>query len=132
MFVIVAAVAVAWAVSLGGLALFSANPITLNPAQVRAARYVVTATVSADQPDRVVVTKEWKQGEELGTIVVDDLRDAGAVPGETYLIPLWRIGPNHYRVTALPKPDLPPHIYPAVPEAERQLAKILARRARPE
>ncbi|MEX1098529.1 MAG: hypothetical protein WED34_20960 [Planctomycetales bacterium] len=128
---IAAGISAVWGACLAGLALLTANPVTLNPAQIDAADYVVTAIVSSERPDEIVVETEWKRGRELGTILVENLKEAKAVSGERYLIPLTRAGRDRYRVTETLQAELPPLIYPAVPEAERQLAALLGQ-ARPE
>lgn len=124
------ALAAGWWLLLGGLALFTANPVTLNREQIRRAPYVATGTLRAD--GTVAVEKEWKRRANLDTLTLPELGEAGYEPGQSYLIPVLQRG-SRYRVMPAPWQKTPePRIYPATPEAVRQLEGILKdRRTRP-
>ncbi len=116
----------AWWIVLSLLALFTANPITLNRDQILRADAVVTATVDqSPSAGRVTVTRVWKGDRQLGGILVENLRQAGARAGRTYLLPLSHVDDRADRVTATTIPGGPPLIYPATAEAEQQLTQIL-------
>ena len=125
-FLAVAAVlAAAWLVVLTLLAIFTANPVMLNVEQVEASPYVITGTVTGDPAKgQVTVEREWKKHALSGTITVENLPDAGARAGTPYLIPLSRPY-DAFRVTASPYSGTGPLIYPASPEAIKQLETIL-------
>ncbi len=112
-----------WCAALGLLAWQTANPLTLNVAQLANADFVVTATVSPENPTTVDVEKEWKREAKLGSITVENLRDTNAQPGETYLMPLTRHAGDVFQVTPTPltKHQRVPLVYPATPKAFEQL-----------
>jgi len=126
-FLITASVlAAAWGLSLALLALFTANPVMLNREQILASPYVVTGTVAGDpSKGQVSVEREWKKHALAGTITVDNLAAAGARSGIAYLIPLSRPD-DAFRVTETPFSNGSPLIYPATPDALKQLQAILA------
>jgi hypothetical protein len=47
--------------------------------------------------------------------------------GRDFLVPLERLGKGRYQITPTSLPNEAPLIYPATPEAESQLLKILKR-----
>lgn len=115
----------AWAISLACLAVWTANPITLNREQVLRANYVVTARVDDSASGRVTVEREWKRRGINGQITIANLPAASPRNGADYLIPLTaRV--DDYAVTGLPVPGGAPLIYRATPEALAQLRAILA------
>jgi hypothetical protein len=126
LFLIVAAVlAAAWLAVLTLLAIFTANPVMLNVEQVEASPYVVTGTVTGDPAKgQVAVEREWKKHALSGTITVENLPEAGARAGTAYIIPLSRPY-DAFRVTESPYSGTGPLIYPASPEAIKQLETIL-------
>jgi hypothetical protein len=125
-FLIVAAVlAACWGVTLSLLAYYTANPVTLNYDQVVASPYVVTGTVAGDPAaGQVTVEREWKKHALTGTITVQNLAASGARSGKTYILPLSRPG-EALRVTIIPFGDGTPLIYPATPDALKQLQTML-------
>ncbi|MAG92859.1 MAG: hypothetical protein CMJ48_03820 [Planctomycetaceae bacterium] len=88
-----------WCAALGLLAWQTANPVTLNVAQLANADFVVTATVSPKNPTTVDVEKEWKREANLGSITVEQLQETNAQPGETYLMPLTRHAGDVFQIT---------------------------------
>jgi hypothetical protein len=130
--VLVAALILAglWIVGLVVLAAVSANPVTINQKQIRDSDLIVTAKQSTDNPSKLVVTKEWIQGDDLGTIQVTNLEQTRIVPGEEFFVPLKRMAKGRFQVTPTP-PSLneAPLIYPATAEAQSQLESILESRA---
>lgn len=126
-FLLIAAIlAAGWALFLALLAAYTANPVTLNREQILASSYVVTATVAGDPAEgRVSVEREWKKQALSGTVAVIDLPAAGARRGTAYLIPLSR-SDDALRVTEAPDSTGAPLIYPATPDALKQLRTILA------
>ncbi len=127
LFLIAASVlAACWGIALALLAVFTANPVTLNREQILGSPYVVTGTVvGGPSSGHVSVEREWKQSALTGTIAVENLAAAGARKGSTYLIPLSRSN-DAYRVTEAPFGGGAPLIYPATPDATRQLQTLLA------
>lgn len=123
--VVAVLVAGVWWLMLAALALLTANPVTLNRVHVRQADCIVTATVSDLDRDTLTVNKAWKQRIKLDRIIVENLKQTDAKPGQSYLMPLSRIANNRYRITPTPLPENPPIIYPATPEALQQLNELL-------
>jgi hypothetical protein len=97
----------------------------LNVEQVEASPYVVTGTVNGDPAKgQVTVEREWKKHALSGTITVANLREAGARAGTAYIIPISRPY-DAFRVTDSPYFGTGPLIYPATPDALKQLEAIL-------
>lgn len=115
-----------WILALAVLAAFTANPVTINAQQILRSDYVVTAPFPAPLAEKLVSEKEWKRGGGLGSLRVENLSEIPATPGRRYIIPLKHSTGGAYRVTSAPLPDNPPLIYPATPEAERQLRDLLS------
>ncbi len=121
-----AIVTVAWCVMLITMAWLTANPVTLNRDQILRADFVVTGKVESEPASvgQVAVSREWKTNGLSGTIHVENLAEAKARPGATYLIPLSR-STTGYRVTDARLDDGAPMIYPETPTAIEQLEAIL-------
>jgi hypothetical protein len=119
---------VVWCAFLIGTAWLTANPVTLNLDQIVRAEFVITGTVDSD-PGRgeVSVSREWKRNGLKGTIHVENLDEARAHRGATYLMPLSRASTG-FRVTETRLSNSPALIYPATAVAIGQLEKILADR----
>ena len=115
--------AVAWWLALVAMAIFTANPITLNRDQILRADFVVTGTVDETQPHTLIVDKEWKKKAGLRQVTVENLDETGARPGRTYLVPLSKDVNGRYFVTETKDERL--LIYPAEDEAVEQLEAIL-------
>lgn len=121
---IAVAAAALWLATLGGLALFTANPITLNVEQIRASRYVVTGRLA--ERNVVVVERQWK-GEELPPeFQLQNVSKTPLKPGRAYVVPLSRTTSGALKVTETALPGDPPLVYPATQEAVAQLTAILA------
>jgi hypothetical protein len=132
LFLAVAAVLAAlWLAALTLLAIFTANPVMLNVAQIEASPYVVTGTVEGDPvKGQVKVERGWTSHSLSGTITVENLEETGARAGQTYLIPLSRPF-DAFRVTPTPGSRTVPLIYPATPDALKQLETILKASSKP-
>jgi hypothetical protein len=118
------AVAGLWVAALAVLALTTANPVVLNWAQLRAARYIVTARVIDVATGRCEVQQQWTAGERLTTITVRNLAETGAEGGQVYLLPLVPAAGGEFDVAPTPLPKNRPLVYPATPEAIRQLREL--------
>ncbi len=88
--------AVLWWLTLGLLALLTANPVTLNYMQIRQADYVVTAKIADLDTASVDVEKEWKQDVILDRIKIENLHEVEAATDSTYLIPISRLGRDRF------------------------------------
>jgi hypothetical protein len=117
--------AAAWVLTLFSLAWWTANPVTLNYRQIADSEFVVSGTVVDVQAGRVDVDREWKRGEALQDVVVENLSGSGAAAGERYLIPLARGRGDGFEITETLIEDGKPLIYPATQEATSQLETIL-------
>ncbi len=115
---------IAWLVVLSLLSFFTANPVTLNRDQIRKSNDVLTAIVENPAAGNVRVLHAWKQRVNEKTLVLPNLKSTEAVSGKTYLIPISGAG-DEWIVTPSKLPQNLPLIYPATPEAERQLKSIL-------
>ena len=115
-----------WFAGLTGLAILTANPVTLNVRQIVEARYVVSAVLSTHRNGAVDVTKEWKRGAQLRSVQIENLNDTRFDPGVTYLVPLSPFGDGRYQVTPTPPPDGRPLVYPATAETVERLERIIA------
>jgi hypothetical protein len=120
------AVAAIWWIALAALAIFTANPVTLNREQIFRSDYVVTGTLTDAGSGTLDVSKEWKQNGLTGTISVDLLKEAGADRGQTYIIPLENNRDGSFQVTRSRMPDEAPLIYPATSDADGQLSRLLS------
>jgi hypothetical protein len=117
---------IAWLVVLSLLSFFTANPVTLNRDQIRESADVLTAVVENPATGNVRVLHAWKQRVAEKTLALPNLKstEAESGSGQTYLIPISRAG-DEWIVTPSKLPQHLPLIYPAKPEAERQLKSIL-------
>ncbi len=115
--------AIVWWIVLLAMAIFTANPITLNRDQIQRADFVVTGTVDETQPHTLIVEREWKKKAGLKQVAVENLDETGARPGRTYLVPLSKDVNGRYFVTETKDERL--LIYPAEDEAVKQLEAIL-------
>ncbi len=118
-------VATVWWILLGTLAFITANPVTLNRAQIRHAPVLVTGVVDDLAGGKVRVEKHWRGAENTEAMTIENLRATGARGGEAYLFPLEPTERGRLRVVPAPLPNHQPLIYPAGAEAERQLKEIL-------
>ena len=118
------ALIIAWLVALSLLSYFTANPVTLNRDQILESADVLTAVVENPAAGNVRVLHAWKQRADKKTLALPNLKSTEAVSGETCLIPISGAG-DEWIVTPSKLPQHPPLIYPATPDAERQLKSIL-------
>lgn len=125
-FWIAVAVAACWLLVLGGLALFTANPITLNVEQIRTSEYVVTGRLAGDERSVLIVERQSQGGETPLELRVGNLSQTAIRPGRSYLVPLSRTRSGALEVTETDLPDNPPLVYPATEEAIAQLTAILS------
>lgn len=123
---IAVAVAALWLLALGSLALFTANPVTLNVEQVRTSEYVVTGCLAGDERRVLVVERQWKGAETLAELRVGNLSQTAIKHGQSYLVPLSRTRSGALEVTETDLPENPPLVYPATDEAIAQLKAIFA------
>lgn len=113
-----------WMLGLVALAMFSANPVTLNQKQIRESDAIVTA-YREGKVSVLVVTKTWLGADGLGAVTVTNLEDTRMPKGQEFLVPLQRLPGERYRVTPTSLPNKAPLVYPATPEAESQLQTLL-------
>ncbi len=117
-----------WAVLIG-LVVFTANPITLNRKQIHLSQrngLIVTAQVLDPEKGKVKVLKDWTAGTTTGKeLTVSGLKDLGVKSDQTYILPLTVSQQGTLRITPAAETKLPPPIYPADEESERQLQDLL-------
>ncbi len=130
---------VGWIAWLAGLALETANPVSLNRAQILAADVVVEGHWLDFPSGRLAVHRVWKRPMLPREITIRELPALGVPHEGAVLLPLTRIGKTDYRLTSgeLPNPpafDGPdsretskvrPIGYPATEAAVRELGQIL-------
>ena len=107
------------------MALFTANPVTLNREQIIRAETLVTATVVDPVTGTIHIEKFWKGDREVDSITLGNLNETGAKAGVSYIIPVTELRKDRYMVTTTRLPKNPPLIYPNTPESVRQLQSIL-------
>jgi hypothetical protein len=118
--------AILWWIVLVLLAVFTANPVTLNRDQIAHSSHVITGVVDDPSSGQVTVEREWKGKGLSGVITVEDLAASGARQGGKYLLPLSR-GAINWRVSETPRPASTRLIYAESPDAIAQLQSILPR-----
>ena len=121
-------IAALWWLFLGSLALFTANPVTLNREQIIRAETVVTATVVDPVKGTIHIEKSWKGIREVDAITLGNLNETGAKAGVSYIIPVTESRKDRYIVTTTRLPKNPPLIYPNTPKSEQQLKLILKKK----
>lgn len=124
LFVIAIIVAVTWGLFLAGLAVTTANPVTVNREQVLRADFIAMLSVNEPESGAIVLEKLW-DGTKPEPFTLDNLKETGAEAGRSYYVPVTKTGQGRYIVTPTRLPGNPPLIYPATPEAEEQLTAIL-------
>ena len=126
-FLIAATLGALWIAALAALAVFTANPITLNREQIMTSDAVVTARVLDPAAGTVAVEKVWKSRTELTAerLALDNLDKGRIRAGALYLVPLSRVRADRYEVTRTQLPNQQPLVYPATDDAVRQLEAIL-------
>jgi hypothetical protein len=116
--------AAGWCALLACLVLTTANPVTLNRRQILEADAVVTAQVLDSATGRCRIVNTWS-----GTALPDDtlvahLDETAATPGGEWILPLAKRG-DGFEVLPSRLPSGARLVYPATPEAVRQLEEIL-------
>jgi len=138
------AIGVLWGIILVSLAMLTANPVTLNWDQIQMrAQVVVAAEVLEAETGQVRVKQIWKAAGKINpedTLLIDNLKDTAAQTGQSYLIPLIKVGPTQgeYSIPLTQdqqllkqknKPGIHPLCYPLSEDAIQQLEAILAQPA---
>ena len=123
-FRIAALLASTWIILLLVLSITSANPVTLNRDQIVESADVLTVLVKDPQTGAVQIEKSWKSEINDNELTVRNIASMGATVGERLLIPIIRQD-DEWQVMPSKLPNNPRLIYPATPEAERQLKSIL-------
>ncbi len=93
------AIAAFWWLTICLLALRTANPMTLNRAQLMQAEYIVTATIVDKSAGVVDVLREWKFDAKLGRISINNLEKSRAQAGSEYLMPLSILADEQFKIT---------------------------------
>jgi hypothetical protein len=123
------AVTFVWCALLMTMAWLTANPVALNRDQILRADLLITGKVEGNpHAGEVSVVREWKKNKLTGSVHVENLEDAGARAGETYLMPLSPAATG-YRVSEARLANSAVLIYPATPAAIAQLEEILGARS---
>jgi hypothetical protein len=118
-----ATIAAAWLAALVVMAARTANPVTLNRAQLAKAEFVATAKVVDRARGAVEVEDQWKNKAPV-SLTLENLAQTSAVDGQKYLIPISKAA-DGFRVTGSRLPNDAPLIYPATSESIDQLRQIL-------
>jgi hypothetical protein len=118
-------IAAFWWLFLGSMALFTANPVTLNREQIIRAEFVVTATAMDPVNGTVHIEKSWKSDGQVDSMTLENLSQTGAKANVSYIIPVTESRKGRYNVTTTRLLNNPPLIYPNTPEAVLQLQSIL-------
>lgn len=128
-FLVAAVLVGVWWAALIGLVVLTANPVTLNQAQIRRAATngsIVTAKVVDSEAGTVEIVKDWTAGDSRGRVTIDRLAESGARDGKTYILPLTTESQRGtVRIAPAKIPSQPPPIYEATDEAVHQLTVIL-------
>jgi len=116
------------------MAVWTANPVTLNRRQLKNADYVVVGRVVDARQGRVQVVREFKTGRRLNEIHIAGLREntrvagwsfSGVATGETYILPLSvsTTGGTLHITRDVPGKDRGT-VYPATPQIQQQLGEL--------
>ena len=134
--VIAVSIFIVWGVSLASLAVLTANPTTLNRAQIEQADLIVSGHIIDVQQGTVEVKQTWKSAVELEQITVRNLADTKAAGGSLFLLPLSSMPNGVYEIAQprlpgqrgkRPAADQPRRIYPVTDDVLTQLQAILKR-----
>ena len=123
--VIAIGLAIVWVGVLIALVARTANPVTLNRDQILRSHVIVEARVVDSTTGECEVVRAWPAAFPLRTITVRELTTTGAKLDQTYVLPLISIR-DDFEITPTRLPNGVRLIYPATPEAVRQLEAILA------
>jgi hypothetical protein len=127
--IIAVLIAIAWCAVLAILVLLSANPVTLNRRQIFDADALVAAQVLDPQSGACRVTRQWNDDPLPEQIVVERLHDTAVTEEGEWILPLQVRGDRLEIVPSL-LPSGARLVYPATPDAVRQLEAILDEQAR--
>jgi hypothetical protein len=116
--------------------MLTANPATLNRAQIEQADVIVTGRIVDAQQGTVDVEQTWKSVIEGEQITVRKLAETNARNGMRVLLPLSPVAGGVYKITQPQLPgqhdkrsvaNQPRRIYPATDDVLAQLQEILKR-----
>ena len=115
-----------WIAALATLAFLTANPVTLNRAQLLAAPIIVSARVDNAKRGECTIDEHWKGPDaRSGSITVQGLPADRMEDDLSYILPLIPKRSGEYEIVPAGKLDESPQlIYPATPEALAQLRRI--------
>lgn len=122
-----AAIAVGWCAALAWLALATSNPVTLNRKQILAADAVVNVQIKDRAAGACRVLKSWRGTATPNEIVVHGLAETAARGDGEWILPLQETR-RGYEVQTSALPEQLRLVYPATPEAVRQLEELVAER----
>jgi len=114
-----------------GLALFTSNPVVLNPYQIRSSSLIVSGMLeSAGQRGVTIrIEKVWKGKADSDTLFVRDLSAAHLEGSHVWIVPLRRVSPTDYVVTPRKNASSAathPLLYPADPDTLNKLKSLLS------
>lgn len=132
---------VGWIACLADLAVTTANPQSLNRAQILAADVVVVGHWVNLPQGRLAVEQVWKRPTLPAEITVRELLPLSVPQSGSVLLPLTQIGKDQFRLTSGPLPNPPtsgrpglaqeshvrPQGYPASEAIIRELEQLLHR-----
>lgn len=114
-----------------GLALFTSNPVVLNPDQIRKSSLVVTASLESSEQRGAALSikKVWKGAAETDTVFVRDLSAAQLRGSDVWIFPLSpAVSSTDYVVTPRKHASAAtkPLVYPADPDTLNKLKSLLS------
>lgn len=113
-----------WIAFLVLLALLTANPTTLNIAQIAQAELVLKGS-SADGKEHWHISQSWPPDSVKENVRIQGLENVELGAGMEYLIPVRRVEDGVYQVVVAPAPLAAPLIYPATDDVVADLEAIL-------
>ncbi|MCA8997627.1 MAG: hypothetical protein KDA80_11595 [Planctomycetaceae bacterium] len=113
-----------WFLALGWLTFTTANPVTLNIAQLKSAPLIIVAKAVDISQGQIEVQEALKGPSPDNLSQVRQLEVTGAEPGSTYIIPLERSAGGRWQVAAIP--DGRRLVYPAEEQVVEKCRDILA------
>lgn len=122
-----AAIAVVWCAALAWLALATSNPVTLNRKQVLEADAVVAVQIQDRVAGACRVVRRWRGTAVPDEIVVHGLAETAARGDGEWILPLQQTG-RGYEVQTSALPGQLRLVYPATPEAVRQMEELVVER----
>lgn len=122
--------AAAWVIVLGVMSVLTANPVTLNRAQILEAAEILTVQVEDARSGLVRVEKSWKGAIDDDQLRLRNLNETAARSGDRLLVPVSAVS-DGWIITRSKLPGDPPLVYPASEDAEQQLRRLLNEVRRP-